>query len=151
MCHFILSMLLLDAAFALAWCARYEPGERRASSDRLGVWAVRGLIPFGQLTILAGTITTGSGPHAGDHEGELVHRFASSAAHVAGRNLVISESFTWLRNHFHTALSHMKAEADRLLGIGQSRPDPRLPAGELAAYAAVCSTLLNLDEAVTKE
>jgi cytochrome c oxidase assembly protein subunit 15 len=75
MCHFILSMLLLDAAFALAWCSRYEPGERRASSDRLGVWAVRGLIPLGQLTILAGTIATGSGPHAGDHEGELVHRF----------------------------------------------------------------------------
>ncbi len=42
-------------------------------------------------------------------------------------------------------------EAERLLSIGQSRPDPRLPAGELAAYAAVCSTLLNLDEAVTKE
>jgi cytochrome c oxidase assembly protein subunit 15 len=73
--HFILSMLLLDAAFALAWCARYEPGERRASGDRLGVWAVRGLIPLGQLTILAGTIATGSGPHAGAHEGELVHRF----------------------------------------------------------------------------
>jgi heme a synthase len=73
--HFILSMLLLDAAFALAWCARYEPGERRASEDRLGVWAVRGLIPLGQLTILAGTIATGSGPHAGAHEGELVHRF----------------------------------------------------------------------------
>jgi len=73
--HFILSMLLLDAAFALAWCSRYEPGERRASTDRLGVWAVRGLIPLGQLTIIAGTISTGSGPHAGDHEGELVHRF----------------------------------------------------------------------------
>jgi cytochrome c oxidase assembly protein subunit 15 len=73
--HFILSMLLLDAAFALAWCARYEPGERRASSDRLGVWSVRALIPLGQLTILAGTISTGSGPHAGAHEGELVHRF----------------------------------------------------------------------------
>ncbi|HEX2096323.1 MAG TPA: COX15/CtaA family protein [Solirubrobacterales bacterium] len=73
--HFILSMLLLDAAFALAWCARYEPGERRFSRDRLGVWAVRALIPLGQLTILAGTIATGSGPHAGAHEGELVHRF----------------------------------------------------------------------------
>jgi cytochrome c oxidase assembly protein subunit 15 len=73
--HFILSMLLLDAAFALAWCARYEPGERRFSSDRLGVWAVRALIPLGQLTILAGTMATGSGPHAGAHEGELVHRF----------------------------------------------------------------------------
>ena len=75
MSHFILSMLLLDAAFALAWCSRYEPGERRASSDRLGVWAVRALIPLGQLTILAGTIATASGPHAGAHEGQLVHRF----------------------------------------------------------------------------
>ena len=73
--HFILSMILLDAAFALAWCSRYEPGERRFSSDRLGVWAVRALIPLGQLTVLLGTITTGSGPHAGDHDGELVKRF----------------------------------------------------------------------------
>jgi heme a synthase len=73
--HFILSMLLLDAAFALAWMARYEHGERRFSTDRLGVWAVRALIPLGQVTILAGTVATGSGPHAGAHEGELVHRF----------------------------------------------------------------------------
>jgi heme a synthase len=75
MSHFILSMLLLDASFALAWCARYEPGERRPSDDRLGVWSVRALIPLGQLTILAGTIATASGPHAGAHEGQLVHRF----------------------------------------------------------------------------
>ena len=75
MFHFILSMLLLDAAFALAWCSRFEPGERRASADRLGVWAVRGLIPLGQLTILPGTISTASGPHPGDHEGQLVQRF----------------------------------------------------------------------------
>src|SRR4051812_9693019 len=73
--HFILSMVLLDAAFALAWCARYEPWERRRSQDRLGVWTVRALIPLGQLTILAGTIATASGPHAGAHEGQLVHRF----------------------------------------------------------------------------
>jgi cytochrome c oxidase assembly protein subunit 15 len=75
MSHFILSMLLLDASFALAWCSRYEPWERRRSSDRLGVWAVRCLIPLGQLTILAGTIATASGPHAGAHKGQLVHRF----------------------------------------------------------------------------
>ncbi len=75
MSHFILSMMLLDAAFALAWCSRYEPWERRRSGDRLGVWAVRTLIPLGQLTILAGTIATASGPHAGAHEGQLVHRF----------------------------------------------------------------------------
>jgi cytochrome c oxidase assembly protein subunit 15 len=36
---------------------------------------VRALIPLGQLTILAGTIATASGPHAGAHEGQLVHRF----------------------------------------------------------------------------
>jgi cytochrome c oxidase assembly protein subunit 15 len=75
MSHFILSMLLLDAAFALAWCSRYEPWERRRSSDRLGVWSVRALIPLGQLTILAGTIATASGPHAGAHDNQLVHRF----------------------------------------------------------------------------
>lgn len=73
--HFILSMILLDAAFALFWCSRYEPGERRYSTDWLGVWAVRALIPFGQLTVLLGTITTGSGPHPGDHDKELVGRF----------------------------------------------------------------------------
>jgi len=73
--HFLLSMILLDAAFALFWCSRYEPGERRFSEDFLGVWAVRALIPFGQLTVLLGTITTGAGPHPGDHNEELVRRF----------------------------------------------------------------------------
>jgi cytochrome c oxidase assembly protein subunit 15 len=73
--HYILSMVLLDAAFALFWCAAHEPGWREPSHDRMGVWAVRGLVPLGQLTILLGTISTGSGPHAGAHEGDLVGRF----------------------------------------------------------------------------
>jgi heme a synthase len=73
--HFILSMMLLDAGFALFWCSRYEPWDRRRSWDRKGVWAVRALVPLGQLTILAGTIATGSGPHAGEFEGQFVKRF----------------------------------------------------------------------------
>lgn len=73
--HFILSMLLLDAAFALMWLSRFEPGERRRSADRFGVWSVRALVPLGQLTIIAGTMATASGPHAGAHEGFLVQRF----------------------------------------------------------------------------
>src|SRR6201994_1456311 len=73
--HFILSMMLLDAGFALFWCSRYEPWDRRRSWDRKGVWAVRCLVPLGQLTILAGTIATGSGPHAGEFEGQFVKRF----------------------------------------------------------------------------
>src|SRR4051812_8315573 len=73
--HYILSMILLDAAFALAWCARYGPDERRRSRDRLGVWSVRALVPIGQLTIILGTVTTASGPHPGDFNGDLVKRF----------------------------------------------------------------------------
>src|ERR1043165_6210706 len=34
MSHFILSMLLLDASFALAWCAAHEPGWRAPSRAR---------------------------------------------------------------------------------------------------------------------
>jgi heme a synthase len=78
--HFILSMMLLDAGFALMWCSRYEPWDRRRSTDRKGVWAVRALVPLGQLTIAAGTVATGSGPHAGAFEGQLVQRFTFKGA-----------------------------------------------------------------------
>jgi cytochrome c oxidase assembly protein subunit 15 len=97
MSHFILSMLLLDASFALAWCSRYEPWERRRSSDRLGVWAVRALIPLGQLTIAAGTVATASGPHAGAHAGQLVRRFhfegTGTLEWVVQRHAVIATVF----------------------------------------------------------
>ena len=97
MLHFILSMMLLDAAFALAWCSRYEPWERRRSTDRLGVWAVRGLIPLGQLTIAAGTVATASGPHAGAHAGQIVHRFhfegAKTLEWVVQRHAAIAAVF----------------------------------------------------------
>jgi cytochrome c oxidase assembly protein subunit 15 len=97
MSHFILSMLLLDASFALAWCARYEPWDRRRSNDRLGVWAVRALIPLGQLTIAAGTVATASGPHAGAHAGQLVRRFdfegAGTLEWVVQRHAVIATIF----------------------------------------------------------
>ena len=73
--HYLLSMVLLDAAFALYWCSRHDTGERLASTDVVGVWAVRALIPLGQLTVLLGTISTGSGPHAGSVSGDLVKRF----------------------------------------------------------------------------
>jgi cytochrome c oxidase assembly protein subunit 15 len=63
--HFALSMLILVAAVALAWRARYEPGERPRSLDRLDVWAVRALLGLGALTIFFGTVATAAGPHAG--------------------------------------------------------------------------------------
>jgi cytochrome c oxidase assembly protein subunit 15 len=97
MSHFILSMMLLDAAFALAWCSRYEPWERRRSSDRLGVWSVRALIPLGQVTIAAGTVATASGPHAGAHAGQLVHRFTFEGSQtlewVVQRHAVLATAY----------------------------------------------------------
>jgi heme a synthase len=65
MAHYALSMLILVAAAALAWRARYEPGERPRATDRLSVWSVRALLPLGALTILVGTAATAAGPHAG--------------------------------------------------------------------------------------
>jgi heme a synthase len=95
--HFILSMLLLDASFALAWCARYPTGSREPSHDPVSTWAVRALIPFGQLTVLLGTMSTGAGPHAGAHEGQLVHRFTfeggDTLAWLVNRHAVIAAAF----------------------------------------------------------
>ena len=72
--HFALSMVILIAAVALAWRATFEPGSRPVSSDRLGVWSVRALLPLGALTIFAGTATTAAGPHSGGFTGQVVHR-----------------------------------------------------------------------------
>ena len=43
------------------------------------------------------------------------------------------------------------AAAEELLKIGESPRDSRFSPPELAAYTVVCSTLLNLDETLTKE
>jgi cytochrome c oxidase assembly protein subunit 15 len=74
MAHFSLSLLILVAAFALAWRARFEPGHRPRSTDRVSVWSVRALAPLGGLTIFAGTVATASGPHSGGFTGQVVHR-----------------------------------------------------------------------------
>ena len=51
----------------------------------------------------------------------LFCRFASSAAHVAhepGRQLVSSESCTWLRENWHTSLANVKLELDQFFLTG---------------------------------
>jgi cytochrome c oxidase assembly protein subunit 15 len=72
--HFALSMVILIGAVALAWRASYEPGTRRRSTDRLGVWSVRALAPLGAVTIFAGTAATAAGPHSGGASGQRIHR-----------------------------------------------------------------------------
>lgn len=40
-------------------------------------------------------------------------KFASSAAHVSGKNLVSCETFTWLAEHFRVSLSQCKPEVEQ--------------------------------------
>ncbi len=80
MSHFLLSMVILIAAFALAWRSVYEPGDRPRSTDRTLVWTVRALLPLGALTIFAGTAATAAGPHSGGLVGQHVHRLTIMGA-----------------------------------------------------------------------
>lgn len=98
MSHYILSMLILDAAFALAWCSTYEPGQRRRSRDGVGVWGVRCLLPIGALTIAVGTAVTASGPHAGGAgTGDTIDRLdfkgADTLAWIATRHGILAAIF----------------------------------------------------------
>ncbi len=42
-------------------------------------------------------------------------------------------------------------EAEKLLGVGESPRDAKIPAGEHAAWTMVCSAILNLDETLVKD
>ena len=45
-------------------------------------------------------------------------KYASSAAHVTGKPLMSSETFTWLTEHFRTSLSQMKPDLDLMFTCG---------------------------------
>lgn len=48
-------------------------------------------------------------------------KFASSAAHVSGKQFTSCESMTWLTEHFRTSLSQIKPEIDQLFLNGINR------------------------------
>ncbi|MDM8174289.1 MULTISPECIES: glycosyl hydrolase [Olivibacter] len=48
----------------------------------------------------------------------MMLKFASSAAHVTGKNLVSSETFTWLTEHFKTSWAQCKPEVDQVFLAG---------------------------------
>ncbi len=45
-------------------------------------------------------------------------KYAPSAAHITGKKLVSSETFTWLTEHFRTSLSQMKPDLDLMFCAG---------------------------------
>jgi hypothetical protein len=43
-----------------------------------------------------------------------------------------------------------KTAAEKLVSVGESKPDPKLEPSQLAAWTLVASTILNMDETITK-
>lgn len=129
MAHFSLSMIILIGAVALAWRARYEPGSRPRSGERLTVWSVRALAPLCGLTIFAGTAATAAGPHAGGSPGQRIHRL-----HFKG-----ADTLTWVVNQHATiaAVFGVAVVAVWLLrrhrGAGESALEPLTVLGVLVA------------------
>ena len=76
MAHFLLSQLILAAAFALAWRARREPGEAAPTEDRRTVIATRALVPLAAWVLFMGTVATASGPHPGASGDDVVTRLS---------------------------------------------------------------------------
>ena len=74
--HYLVSMVLLIASFALWWRSRLEPDQiAEVRSERSVVWAVRALCVYAFVAISVGTWATAAGPHAGSAgTGEFVHR-----------------------------------------------------------------------------
>jgi hypothetical protein len=59
---------------------------------------------------------------------------------------VLENSLAQMEKHY---AAHPKAAHD-LVGAGEKKSDPSIPAPELAAWTMVASEMLNLDETVTK-
>ena len=68
-------------------------------------------------------------------EGTEIQRFkwATSAAHVAGRRLVSAEAATWLGEHFRVRLAEVKTTVDQFFVAGVNHIDGDL---DLAASGA---------------
>lgn len=72
----------------------------------------------------------------------VLARFPSAREHS-----LLQEALDQLRRQF----AGDPAAASKLLGVGESRPRGQIPPAEHAAFTALCSMILNLDEALTKE
>jgi cytochrome c oxidase assembly protein subunit 15 len=76
--HFLTSLLILAAAFALMWRARTpdDAADHAPAEDRRTVLATRAIVPLAAWVLFLGTVATGSGPHPGTHGKEVATRLS---------------------------------------------------------------------------
>ena len=78
--HFLLSAAIIAVTFLLWW----RSGDRATVAAPLAArWLVEGLVAVAALVLVAGTIVTGAGPHAGDVQDGNVRRIDLSIAGLA--------------------------------------------------------------------
>ncbi len=76
---------------------------------------------------------------------EAFRRVTSRAPRKAELDLLMKDFSFYLKD-----FRKKPNAAKRLMSVGERLPNPRLPAAQLAAYALVANTILNLDEAITQ-
>jgi hypothetical protein len=76
---------------------------------------------------------------------EAFRRVTSRAPRKAELDLLMKDFSFYLKD-----FRKKPNAAKRLLSVGEKLRNPRLPAAQLAAYALVANTILNLDEAITQ-
>jgi hypothetical protein len=84
-----------------------------------------------------------------DDKARLDHAFRL----ILARHPKADESSLLLQRleYLKTQFSEEKDSAAKLLAVGESKRDEKLPAIDHAAWTALCELILNLDEAITKE
>jgi hypothetical protein len=95
--------------------------------------------------VLAQRVIEKAGPEAGDRI-QMAFRLATSRIPSAGELEILLRRLEILKRQYSTK----EEEARKLLAVGDSPRNEKLDAIEHAAYAGLCSLLLNLDEALTK-
>ncbi len=87
-------------------------------------------------------------------DGTDIHTRLSSAFRLSTSRLPSPAELSILHAEFNNRLKEFKANPEAttayLNGGGVRKPDPALDQAELAAFAALCSLILNLDESISK-
>jgi heme a synthase len=95
--HYLLSMVLLLAGAVLVWrCVRRDVSAE--APDRAVTLATRALVAYGGVVIVAGTLATAAGPHAGGAgTGDVVERLDAFGASTL-------KTLIYVHGHMATAL-----------------------------------------------
>lgn len=123
--HFVLSMLLVWAAVMLLVRSREPDGSRRAAVSSTTRRLVVAVTASTAITVLLGTVVTGTGPHSGD---ERSRRFFGTTSDIDG------EALRWVTRVHGAAVWLTVASVLLLVWRVRRSPDRRRVEGALSAW-----------------